>query len=245
MDTSPHTNVVAAFRAVTVANPTAPLVTFYDDATGERTELSATTLSNWVAKTANLLVDSCGLAPGDRAALRLPGHWQSAAVLLGCWSAGLVIDRPGPGEDPAAVATTVAVAFVTADEVASTTADEIYALALAPMAGAFRPGPPPGSQDFVTEVRAHGDHFAPATALSPEAFAFSDGTRHSDLIAAAARRGVPTGARVLIDVDTLTDPVDWLVAPLVAGASMVLCRNLDPDIVPARLITERAIAYPG
>ena len=38
-------------------DPGRPLVTFYDDATGERTELSVTTYANWVAKVASLLVD--------------------------------------------------------------------------------------------------------------------------------------------------------------------------------------------
>ena len=37
--------------------PAAPLLTHYDDVTGGRVELSATTLANWVAKTANLLQD--------------------------------------------------------------------------------------------------------------------------------------------------------------------------------------------
>ncbi len=36
-------------------DPTGPLLTWYDEAGGERVELSATTLDNWVAKTANLL----------------------------------------------------------------------------------------------------------------------------------------------------------------------------------------------
>ena len=37
-----------------------PLVTFYDDATGERVELSVTTYANWVAKTAGLVQDELG-----------------------------------------------------------------------------------------------------------------------------------------------------------------------------------------
>ena len=49
------------FAAAVAADPTRPLLTYYDDATGERTELSGTSLANWVAKTANLLVDRCGL----------------------------------------------------------------------------------------------------------------------------------------------------------------------------------------
>ena len=43
----------------------APLVTHYDDATGERVELSGATLANWVAKTANLLQDEFDVGPGS------------------------------------------------------------------------------------------------------------------------------------------------------------------------------------
>src|SRR3546814_13660057 len=39
------------------ADPGQPLVTFYDDTSGERTELSVKTYANWVSKTANLYVD--------------------------------------------------------------------------------------------------------------------------------------------------------------------------------------------
>src|SRR5688572_1993126 len=87
--------VVDAFATAVGTDPTRPLVTFYDDATGERVELSGATLANWVAKTANLLVDGHGLGAGDIAAVRLPPHWLSAAVLLGCWSAGLAVDLAG------------------------------------------------------------------------------------------------------------------------------------------------------
>ncbi len=51
--------------AVRVANnPTLPLLTYYDDALGERTELSGATLLNWVSKTANMVVDNGGLVVG-------------------------------------------------------------------------------------------------------------------------------------------------------------------------------------
>src|SRR5947199_6823929 len=84
--------------AAVATDPARPMLTWYDDATGERVELSGATLANWVAKTANLLVDGCGLAPGEAASVRLPPHWQSAAVLLGCWSAGVVVTVGGPTE---------------------------------------------------------------------------------------------------------------------------------------------------
>ena len=57
------------------ANPAGPRITYYDDATGERIELSTATLANWAAKTANLLRDELGAGPGSRVAVLLPAHW--------------------------------------------------------------------------------------------------------------------------------------------------------------------------
>ncbi|MGH3744033.1 MAG: TIGR03089 family protein, partial [Mycobacteriales bacterium] len=99
-----------------------PLVTFYDDATGERTELSAITFDNWVAKTANLLVDGLSLGPGDDAVLALPVHWQSLVVAAGCWAAGLTVGFEGPAD----------VAF-TAEGQPPVAADEAVVLSLRPL----------------------------------------------------------------------------------------------------------------
>src|SRR3954467_7607018 len=94
--------IIAAFAAAVRRDPAAPLLTFYDDATGDRTELSGATLDNWVAKTANLLVDGEGLGSGDSVAVLPPPHWQTAAVLRGAWSAGLAADL-GPDPQPVEV----------------------------------------------------------------------------------------------------------------------------------------------
>ena len=56
------------------ADPMGPRITYYDDATGERIELSTATLANWAAKTANLLRDELGAGPGTRVAVLLPPH---------------------------------------------------------------------------------------------------------------------------------------------------------------------------
>ncbi|PRC45886.1 TIGR03089 family protein, partial [Mycobacterium sp. ITM-2017-0098] len=69
-------------------NPAGPRITYYDDATGERIELSTATLANWAAKTGNLLRDEMGATPGSRVAVLLPAHWQTAAVLFGIWWIG-------------------------------------------------------------------------------------------------------------------------------------------------------------
>src|SRR3954470_25058095 len=72
-------------------DPGRPLVTFYDEATGERTELSVATYANWVAKAGSLLVDELGLARGDRLRLDLPAHWLTVVFLGAAWSTGLVV----------------------------------------------------------------------------------------------------------------------------------------------------------
>ncbi|GIJ11371.1 TIGR03089 family protein [Micromonospora andamanensis] len=222
-------NIARVFADAIASDPNRPLLTWYDDATGERTELSGATLANWVAKTANLLVDELALGSGDTAAVLLPPHWQSAAVLLGCWSAGLTVRyAEQPGE--------VDVLFAAADrlvEADAWPANDRYALALHPFALPLREVPA-GFADYVTEVRAHGDHF---TAYPP------GGPDHSALRTRAAARalelGISPADRLLVDVDRHPDPLDWLLAPLSAGATMVLCAHPDPDRLADRQSTER------
>ncbi|MFB6397606.1 TIGR03089 family protein [Polymorphospora lycopeni] len=221
-------DIAGRFAATVAADPTRPLLTWYDDATGDRTELSGATLANWVAKTANLLVDSAGLAPGDTAAALLPPHWQTAAVLLGCWSAGVSVAFDGPAP--------VDVLFAAADrvdEAAAWPSGDRFALSLAPMAMPLREVPV-GWVDYVVEVRAHGDHFTP--------YPRRDG-QGADLavraVARAAELGLSAGDRVLLDAARHPEPLDWLLAPLVAGASTVLCGRLDPDRLPGRVAAER------
>ena len=54
------------------ADPVGPRITYYDDATGERIELSTVTLANWAAKTGNLLRDELGAGPASRVACCCP-----------------------------------------------------------------------------------------------------------------------------------------------------------------------------
>ncbi|SBV27865.1 TIGR03089 family protein [Micromonospora krabiensis] len=220
-------NIARVFADAVATDPTRPLLTWYDDATGERTELSGTTLANWVAKTANLLVDELAVGPDDSAGVLLPPHWQTAAVLLGCWSAGLTVaDAPGPVE----------VLFAAADRVGEAPAwpaNERYALALAPFAMPLREVPP-GFVDYVVEVRTHGDHFTPVPTGGP--------TERELLTRARARAGefgLTAGDRVLVDAARYADPVDWLLAPMTANATVVLCGNLDESRLANRQESEK------
>lgn len=75
------------------------MFTYYDGATGERTELSRRTVLNWTAKSANYLLYELGLSSGDLVAVRLPIHWLTGVIVLGCWAAGLrTTFEPGPAE---------------------------------------------------------------------------------------------------------------------------------------------------
>ncbi|GAA2386971.1 TIGR03089 family protein [Dactylosporangium salmoneum] len=217
--------IPSLFAAVVGKDPSLPFLTFYDDSTGERTELSGATLANWVAKTANLLVDGCGLGPGDVAAVRLPAHWQTAAILLGAWTAGLSVAY---GE-PTAAGADVEFASLAAAETGAPGPADRYVLGLAPMGLPMRGGVPTGWADYVAEVRQFGDHFSgPADPGGTE-----------DLVARGRALALP-GGRVLIDAVAHPDPVEWLIAPLAAGASIVLSVNSDPEKLAARAATEQA-----
>lgn len=117
------------------ADPGRPLVTFYDDATGERVELSVATFANWVAKTANLLQDELSVEPGDRVALLLPAHWQTAVWLLACASVGVVADVAG---DPASADVVVSGPEPESLDAARACSGARIALALRPLGGGSR-----------------------------------------------------------------------------------------------------------
>jgi uncharacterized protein (TIGR03089 family) len=226
--------VPAAFAAAT-ADPARPLLTSYDDRTGERTELSGATCGNWLAKTANLLVDGYGLAGPAVAVVDLPAHWQSAVIMLGCWSAGLTLAGPGTAAP--------AVVFADAGRAGGYAGSGAEVFALIPAAlPAPLPELPPGVADYLTEVRGHGDFFTPAVPVRPADPATPE-QRHGELCRAATARaaalGIAPGARVLIDLARHPDPLDWLLAPLLAGASTVLCAGLDPARLAGRVAAER------
>ena len=232
--TGSATITAAVFGAVT--DWTRPMLTFYDDATGERTELSAATLGNWAAKTANFVVDEVGAVPGDVIVVDLPHHWQTAAILLGCWWAGAHVRFGGAGDDEA-----VAV-FTSVDRSGGhRDARGGVATSLDPFALPVR-NLPPGVTDFSTAVRVHGDNYA---ARARAEAALDDATTAEVLAAAlagAASAGVTAGARVLstrtwADADAATAA---LVSVLARGASLVSVANADPDGIERRAQTERA-----
>jgi uncharacterized protein (TIGR03089 family) len=233
----PNNRAEELFAARVAADPSRPLLTFYDDATGERAELSARSLANWVAKTHYLLVEELGLGSGDKAFVSLPVHWLAVPILLGCWTAGLeVISDPAGAQ----------VAFGDADSLRSADisgVDEALAVSLLSMARSAQP--PAGMQDYATAVRPQPDAWAGVRLNAQAQDPALDGMSRSELVEAgltqAAKLGLQRGGRLLW---TEQSP-DWIasvVAPLAVEASMILVRNADGSKTATRAASERATA---
>jgi uncharacterized protein (TIGR03089 family) len=229
------------FAAIVAEQPGRPFVTFYDEATGERSELSARSLANWVAKTYFLITDELTLGVGDRALVALPAHWIALPVLLGCWTAGLDVVGAGVAD----------VAFVTPASLGCA-AGSSDVLAVNPDAAArgFDGAPPAGATDYVASVRPQPDAWATVHASAEGGDAALDGVSRADIVAAARGRagdlGLAAGARVLTTADWQS-PSDWLDAvlvPLVLGGSVVIVRNGDEATVERRVQQERAVRLP-
>ncbi len=207
-------DVPGLLAALQHSDPGRPRVTWYG-VDGERIELSARVLANWVAKTANLLVDELDAA-GSTVRLALPGHWKTVVWALATWSVGaqlvegsggvLVTDRPTdhrlwPGA-------------------------EVVAVALPSLARRFDGALPPGVLDYAAEVAGFDDVLAPVGPLD-----------HGALLAAARTAGVPQGARVLVDAGAPDAVLQVLAALAVDGSAVLAARELSPDERATELLT--------
>ncbi|MFD0631340.1 TIGR03089 family protein [Catenulispora yoronensis] len=236
------------WRAALAQGPSRPFLTYYDDHTGERVELSYATTDNWVAKTANLIQDELALAPGEEIAVLLPTHWQTPIWLLACWIAGVAASV---GEDPAAVERAAAV-VAGPDRLDDALAcrGERIALALRPLGAPFQQVPA-GFTDYAAVAPAQPDSFAAYTPVGPDVPALiADGKTWTqaelarDAVEAAARWNLGPGSRVLAGCGFASRPEirAALTSELAAGASLVLCRNVDPARLPGRMAAEKVNA---
>lgn len=198
------------------------MLTFYDDATGERVEFSARTLANWVAKTANLGVDVLDLEPGDTVAIDLPVHWLGVVWALAAMTAGWRVVPVGGTPDAASEAE-VLVTAVVPDDVFDTYRD-VVAVATRPLSLSYGPGLPAGVLDYAAEVPANADVFTAQAA--PAGFAEPWWSAALD---AVAEHGPAASDRILTGLaPTSADGlVQTVLAPAIATASVVLVAGLD------------------
>jgi uncharacterized protein (TIGR03089 family) len=225
------------FDALMTASPAAPFVTYYDESSGERSELSVKSLANWVAKTHFLLTDELGLGPGDRAFVSVPLHWISVPVLLGCLTAGVELS-----DDPA----DAAVGFVTPDSAADAAAvADVFAVAPTAAAIGFGDAPPDGTRDYVRSVRPQPDVWRTVRFGATEDDPAMDGRSRAALTETARTRadelGVTSGARLLVprDISRLDDWLDALFVPLAVAGSVVYVVGADEAVLARRADQER------
>jgi uncharacterized protein (TIGR03089 family) len=225
------------FNRLLGTDPTRPFVTYYDESTGERSELSVKSLANWVAKTHHLLGDELGLGVGDTALVAVPPHWISVPVLLGCLTAGLSVVGAGDAD----------VAFVepaTAGLVG--TIPDAYAIAPSSAAVGLRGAEPDGCNDYVVSVRPQADAWATVHLPASGSDAGLGVLSRSEVVDRAATRasklGLQPGGRLLTTRDwtSADDWIDAVFAPLAVAGSVVIVRNCaDAAVLDRRAAQER------
>ncbi|WP_438941324.1 TIGR03089 family protein [Micromonospora craterilacus] len=220
-----------------------PLITYLDHRTGHRQHLTAAEVGEWSARAAGLLRDGCGLVPGSRVAVLLPPHWRTAAVLLGAWSVGLEVSfrprataglpvlEPGGSRPYDAVLVTPERLDDWLEDVPDGLHRYLVGTGTEPLADV-----PAGWLDWSVEVLRHGAAPADRPTLHASDPASPDGTSYDEwgrvATAVAEQLDLRVGDRLLVDAAEHDQPLKWLLkwllAPLSAGASVVLCANLDP-----------------
>ncbi|WP_309647960.1 TIGR03089 family protein [Nocardioides sp.] len=235
------TTFAAVLAAQLRTEPGRPLVTFYDDATGERTELSVTTYANWVAKAASLLVEELDLERGDTLRVDLPAHWLGPVFLGAAWTAGLVVVDD---EDPDAVVCgpeSLAHWAGRADDLV------VLACSLRPMGVRFAEDVPAGVHDVGIEVWSQPDSFIPWDPSQPA----DDATRlggvtltQAELWEAAADGTLVTvGGRRLSVANPASPPgIATFAEPLARSGSVVLVVHAERERLEATYAAERATA---
>lgn len=225
-------------------DPGRPLVTFYDEESGERTELSVATYANWVAKAGSLLVDELGLERGDTLRIELPAHWLTVVFLGAAWSTGLVVtDEPADAGRPDAVVTGPGGLAAWSSYAAER---PVLACSLLPFGVRFADPLPPGVHDVGIEIWSQPDSFVPWDPPTGEdpAVALGNVRMTQDELWEAATAGSPLGSdggdRLLSEVNPASPPgLSSVTGPLTTGGSVVLVVHAGPDRLEAIAVAER------
>jgi uncharacterized protein (TIGR03089 family) len=217
-------------------DPGRPLVTFYDDATGERVELSVTTYANWVAKTSSLFVEELDLERGDTIRVDLPTHWLGPVFLGAAWNVGLTLSYDD------GLADLVVCGPDGLDRWSDH--DRVLACSLRPMGVRFAEPLPTGVHDFGVEVWGQPDAFVPWDPPTADDPATPDATQAELLTANGSL--LDDGGRLLTTVNPVTpEGLATFVQPLLRRGSTVWVRNADPAGWPRKYDDERATAQLG
>lgn len=228
MDQLPQnpTELLLALRTV---EPTSPRLTWYGK-DSERVEFSGRVLENWVAKTANYLVDELDGEPCTVVALDLPLHWRSMVWLLATWAVGATAVTTGAANTIPATAQVPHI-VATSDPAAAqlqlagqSPAPLVVAVALPALAMRWAGELPPRTLDYSGDVRAHADVFFPDQQPSPGDIAWhhdAQACSYAQLLEPAA--AAPGPQRVLLEASQgWSKVVTAALTTWAAGGSVVL-----------------------
>lgn len=203
-----------------LTDPGRPLLTFYDHAGDERTELSVATYANWVAKTSSLLAEELDVERGDAVRVDLPTHWLGPVFLGAAWNLGAHLTY----DDGARLVVRGP------DAVAGPPGTSVLACSLHPLALPITEPLPAGVLDYGREVWSQPDAFVPWDPPVDDDEA-APGLTQGELWSAAAGESVslPAGGRVL----SVTNPASpsglvALTETLRGSGSLVLVAHPDP-----------------
>ncbi len=218
-----------------------PLVTFYDDATGERVELSVTTYANWVAKAASLLVDELDLEKGSTLRIDLPAHWLGTVFLGAAWTAGLVVSDSTAPDAVVCGPESLAAWAERAEDVV------VLACALLPLGVRFAAPVPDDVHDVGVEIWSQPDAFIPWDPPTGDDLALDLAgvpTTQRELVQTAAAGSLLTdGGRLLSEANPASPPgIASFIEPLVSRGSLVLVTRAERERLEATYVAERATA---
>lgn len=220
-----------------------PRITCYDDTDGttrgERIELSARVLSNWVAKAANALQEDYDLEPGSAVLLALPPHWRTAYWALAVWSVGgcVVLDA----DEQADVCVSDDAAVLTDFVERSGAAAGAVLVTLAALARGAEIVVPDGVMDEAAQLATYADQFEPwaeADDDDPALVAQGSPISYGNLVAWAGSEeatGLAPGARAHVSTYDTELFLKVLLGAWAADGSLVLSRG-EPS---AQVLAER------
>jgi uncharacterized protein (TIGR03089 family) len=215
----------AVLAALLRSDPARPRITCYDDTPGptrgERIELSAKVLANWVNKAANALQEDWDVEPGTTVRLSLPPHWRSCYWALAVWSVGgtVVVGDDEVAEylvtdDPAlADASTVPTALVTLAALARSAAQPV----------------PDEVMDEARELATFADQFSPWQEPEPGDLAMAGDGGDLTYDEVVPRVDWPAGVRVHTREDDLATLLRHALAAWSLDGSLVLSRGPVPE----------------
>lgn len=201
----------------------APLITWIGDL--GRIELSAVTFANAVSKAGNFIVDGLELDEDSSISVELGNHWQSPVWLAAALATGIPLQEEAD----------VLFSDIDCAKLWNRSKDSLIVVSRDPF-GMPSKDVPVGFVNGSAEVRTYGDYFAPSWINELDVIVSGEGFNWDALVGHARAQQI---ANSISDGDTIavTGSGDFLnrvvftvVLPVVAGVSVVLIDQENPDL---------------